>query len=363
MRPLVRHLYVHIPFCTHICPYCAFHKERNVGPELSAFVPALIREIEWADRNFDLKPETFFFGGGTPSALSVSQWEALFEAWPWSGAVEFTVEANPLTVSARKAEVLRRGGVNRISLGVQAFDDGLLKTLGRTHRREGVYASIAGLRRAGFSNINIDLMFSLPGQTPEVWRATLEEAVGLGPEHISTYNLTYEEDTPYLQRFTAGEFRQEEETNRVMAAEAAEILPRAGYRQYEISNFARAGFESSHNLAVWRGADYLGLGPSACSTVAGRRWKNLADTANYVSSLSEQGVPPQEFEEWTEQHRRQEAILLALRTDEGVKPEWVEGKAALPDLLAEGLMERANGRLRLTARGRLVADSVSEWLI
>jgi oxygen-independent coproporphyrinogen-3 oxidase len=358
----VRHLYVHVPFCTHICPYCAFHKERNLTPALNAFLPALQQEVAWARREFDLQPATIFFGGGTPTALSLSQLESLFAHWPFQDVEEFTFEANPLTISPAKAAVLRAAGVNRISLGVQAFDEPALRLLGRTHRREGIHASLRSLRLAGFSNINLDLMFSLPGQTLDAWQAALREAVALAPDHISTYNLTYEEDTEFLQRFQRGEFTQEESLNRSMAEAAMDILGAAGFHHYEISNFARPGFQCRHNAAIWDGASYLGLGPSACSTVDSRRWKNTAHTQAYADALAATGSPPRAFEPLTPAQRRQEDILLGLRTARGIPAAWIASAPALPDLLEEGLLESTPGRYRLTRAGRLVADSVTELL-
>lgn len=357
------HLYLHVPFCTHICPYCAFAKEKNLLPAMQAFLPALKREIAWAQREFTPAPRTVFWGGGTPTALSVAQLEDLFAAWPWWGAEEFTVEANPLTISPRKAAVLRAAGVNRISLGVQAFDDDALALLGRTHRRADIAATVAVLRNAGFDNLNIDLMFSLPGQTLEQWTSTLHEALALRPDHISTYNLTYEEDTEFLRRFKRGEFRQEEATNRALAEAAMDLLESAGYVQYEISNFARPGFESAHNRAIWQGNDYLGLGPSAVSTVGEQRWKNDPQTLVYAQALATTGEPPRQFEPLDETLRRQERTILALRTRDGLEAGPWRAHPTVPDLVAEGLLEEADGRLRLTRSGKLVADSVTELLI
>lgn len=363
MRPLIRHVYIHVPFCTHICPYCAFHKERNVGDSFRHFLPALKREIRWALENFDLKPQTVFFGGGTPSALSLRQWEELFAIWPWLSVTEFTVEANPLTLSQAKAALLRSGGVNRISLGAQSLDAEMLKVLGRTHQPGDVAETMKILRAAGFDNINLDLMFSLPGQTLASWQATLHQALALHPEHISTYNLTYEEDTEFLRRQQSGLYQENEVISRSMAECAHDLLEEAGFDHYEISNFARPGRASVHNLAIWRGADYLGLGPSACSTVAGQRWKNAADTRRYIESLVESGEPPREFEALTPAQRDEEMILLGLRTREGFDAKLVRQPSALEDLMNEGLVEIAAGRVRLSRQGRLVADAVTELLI
>jgi oxygen-independent coproporphyrinogen-3 oxidase len=330
---------------------------------MQAFLPALKQEMDWARSTFQIQPATLFFGGGTPSALSVAQLEDLFTQWPWTGAAEFTVEANPLTISSRKAAVLRAAGVNRISLGVQAFDDAPLHLLGRTHRRADIHTSMDTLRHAGFTNINIDLMFSLPGQTPAQWEAALREAIALQPDHISTYNLTYEEDTEFLRRFQTGDFRQTEADNRTMFTAAMDLLESAGYLQYEISNFARPGFECAHNQSIWQGHDYLGLGPSAVSTVGQTRWKNIPDTLGYARALASTGTPPRLFEDLTPEARRNERVLLTLRTHTGIDPADIPQPGPVPDLIAEGLLESSGPRLRLTRAGKLVADSITELLI
>lgn len=363
-RPAISHLYVHIPFCTHICPYCAFHKEKNLLPAMKAFLPALQQEIAWAAQNFDLQPDTAFFGGGTPSALSLSQLEELFTAWPWRNIPEFTFEANPMTFSMEKATRLRQWGVNRISLGVQSFDNGLLQLLGRTHRRDDIPRTMDLLRAAGFTNINLDLMFSLPGQTLAQWEDSLQQALALQPEHISTYNLTYEEDTDFLRKHESGEFQSSETTDRDHFSLAMDLLEAAGYGQYEISNFAKPGFESRHNHAIWEGKDYLGLGPSAVSTVGRLRWKNIPDTLRYTSSVGETGRSEREEEPLDDRVRQNERILLALRIREGLPVAWLEDKNdEVQRLLDEGLMERNGERLILTRKGKLVADSVTEILI
>jgi oxygen-independent coproporphyrinogen III oxidase len=362
--PPVRHVYVHIPFCTHICPYCAFVKVRNVPSELRGFLEALRREAEWAAGNFDVRPRTVFFGGGTPSALGVAHWRELASWWPFRAAgAEVTVEANPLTISADKAAVLRDFGVTRVSLGVQAFDAGTLRTLGRTHDAEGVRRTMGILRRAGFDNVNIDLMFNVPGQTRGDWRGTLREALALEPEHVSAYSLTYEEDTEFFDRLRTGQWRDDEDCGREMYGEAMEALEAAGFVHYEISNFARPGRFSAHNLACWRGRDYLGLGPGAVSTVAGRRWRNTGDNRAYVDGWAAGGRAPVEQEEVAGETRRREELMLRLRTRFGVGESVLSGQGERArELSAEGLIALERGRWRLTRRGRAVADSVTEYL-
>jgi oxygen-independent coproporphyrinogen-3 oxidase len=236
----VESLYIHVPFCAQKCAYCAFYSEPSGGDLINRYVAALIRELEMvAD---DLKPKTIFFGGGTPSLLNLRQWEQILRAMErlnLLGAEEFTVECNPATVSPDKAKLLRDFGVNRISMGVQSLDESLLDRLGRIHTREMVFKSFDILRRAGFDNLNLDLMFAIPGQTMEIWRATLAEALALGSEHLSTYEVIYEDDTPLFAQLQAGEFDVDEDLACAMYEELVERATAAGFRQYEVANFAR----------------------------------------------------------------------------------------------------------------------------
>ena len=238
----VRHIYVHIPFCARICPYCAFYKDLLDRSQTSRFCEALLRELELkkrvgdrpGDRRSCYRPSTIYFGGGTPTALNIAQLELLLrgfhERLELSQLVEWTIEANPGSVSARKAALLKKFGVNRISLGVQSWDDELLKLLGREHNAQQAEESFRILRDAGFTNINVDLMFGLPGQTVDQWRATLEKTIALEPEHVSTYCLTYEEDTEFFLRHARGEFRQDADADAEFFEMTMAILEDAGYR-------------------------------------------------------------------------------------------------------------------------------------
>src|SRR5205085_9263479 len=281
LQNMIRHIYVHIPFCARICPYCAFYKELLDRSQTQRFCEALLSELrqQAQDRpafarptaGRHLLPSTIYFGGGTPTALTTGQLEFLLGGFRdqlnLSELIEWTTEANPGSVSPGKAALLQRLGVNRISLGIQSWDDDLLKLLGRDHRAEHLRDSFQILRDAEFSNINLDLMFGLPGQTIEQWRETLERTVSLEPEHISTYCLTYEEDTEFFVRHARGEFRQDSDADAEFFETTMSILQSACYEHYEISNYARSGLQSAHNRAYWAGADYLGIGPSAFSTI------------------------------------------------------------------------------------------------
>ena len=285
----IEHLYVHIPFCPKICPYCSFYKEASDRNKVQGFLDALLIELDrfGSDR---LSVQTIFFGGGTPSALSPSQLDFLLsglrDRLDLTNLTEWTLEMNPATVSAEKASLLLSLGVNRISMGVQSWDSAILQRLGRVHSGAQARRSYDILRTAGFENVNLDLIFGVPGQSREQWMETLRETVALGPNHISAYCLTYEEDTEFFRRFQTGEFRQNSHEDAEFFAATMDFLNQQGFAQYEISNYARPERDCLHNLAYWHGKDYLGLGPSAFSTIGKHRWQNIARHFSNRSSLS-----------------------------------------------------------------------------
>lgn len=361
MKPRIEHLYIHIPFCAKICPYCAFYVLKGGIAAQDRFVDALVREIEMARHEFDWDLKTIYCGGGTPSVLPSRLFEKLACALAGHRAIEFTLEANPATVTEGKAEAWLHAGVNRISLGAQSFDPEFLKILGRQHHPEEIGETMQFLRESGFNNINIDLMFALPDQPLETWRNTLSQALACQPDHISAYALTYEEDTPFLEKLRSGEWKIDEEREIAMFEETVQRLTGAGLPPYEISNFAKPGFESHHNRAYWRGADYLGIGPSAVSTMGNRRWKNVADIGQYATALEKGTVLRTEEEIVDAVIRQKERIMFGLRTREGISIEEVSlQKAESERLIEEGLAEIQSNRLILTRRGRLLADSVAE---
>ncbi|MFN7140416.1 MAG: radical SAM family heme chaperone HemW, partial [Limisphaerales bacterium] len=295
----VRSLYIHVPFCAHKCEYCAFFSQLPNGETVNRYVDALVRELELVAH--DLKPRTVFFGGGTPSLLTLKQWETILKAMDrlnLLGAEEWTVECNPATVSADKAKLLRSYGVNRISMGVQSLDEALLDRLGRIHSREMVFKSFETLRAAGFENINLDLMFAIPGQTMEMWKSTMAEAIALGSEHLSCYEVIYEEDTPLFYQLRAGKFSVDEELACAMYDELRSFSAQKGFQQYEVANFARhnstepsdiPGYACRHNVNYWRGGQFYGLGPSASEFVRGVRSKNWSNTIMYCEQLEKGG--------------------------------------------------------------------------
>jgi oxygen-independent coproporphyrinogen-3 oxidase len=362
------HLYVHIPFCARICPYCAFYKERGDSSQTQRFCEALLRELDEWRGHLPIALETIFIGGGTPTTLTTPQLEFLLGGFrdllSLPALREWTVEANPGSVSARKAVLLRSLGVNRISLGVQSWDDELLKLLGREHNAAQAEASFHLLRDAGFTNLNIDLMFGLPGQTLAQWETTLRKTIALGPEHISTYCLTYEEDTEFFARQARGEFREDPDSDARFLESAMRMLENAGFEHYEISNYARPGYASAHNRGYWGGEDYLGIGPSAFSTVGFERTQNVSDYRIYSDRVLTGVSAISSTEILTSEMKRGERIVLSLRTRHGIPcaelNPWPNESREFLDL---GLMREVNGNFILTPRGKLLADSVAEAFV
>jgi oxygen-independent coproporphyrinogen-3 oxidase len=360
---MIRHIYVHIPFCARICPYCAFYKDLVDRSQTSRFCEAILREL--VERDHRVLPSTIYFGGGTPTALNIAQFELLLRGFhqrlDLSQLVEWTIEANPGSVSARKAALLKKFGVNRISLGVQSWDEELLKLLGREHNAQQAKKSLRILRNAGFTNVNVDLMFGLPGQTVDQWRATLEKTIAFQPEHISTYCLTYEEDTEFFLRHARGEFRQDPDADADLFEMAMAIMEDAGYLHYEISNYARPGFESVHNRAYWLGEDYLGIGPSAVSTIGMHRWQNVCDYRGYIDRVFAGESTHGTSENLTHEMKRTERIALRLRTREGISAsELKDFGQNIDQLIRLKLLRKSNDNFLLTRKGNALADSVAE---
>jgi oxygen-independent coproporphyrinogen-3 oxidase len=361
----IYHLYVHIPFCARICPYCAFYKDLLDRSQTWRFCEAILRDLDGQRASLALTPETIYFGGGTPTALTTSQLEFLLggfhERLNLLSLTEWTIEANPGSVSGRKAALLRKLGVTRVSLGIQSWDDELLKLLGREHDSQQAEQSFRILRAAGFSNINVDLMFGLPGQTIEQWKSTLEKTIALQPDHISAYCLTYEEDTEFFLRYARGELLQDTDTDAAFFEMTMSLLEDAGYEQYEISNYARPGFVSVHNRAYWLGKDYLGIGPSAFSTVGMQRWQNVCDYRSYTDGVLSGQSPRGVSENLTSEMKRMERIALSLRTSDGVSTSELKGFAQeTNEFIALGLFRKSNGNFVLTRKGKELADSVAE---
>lgn len=364
----IRHLYVHIPFCLKICPYCSFYKEASDQNKTQRFLDALLAELEQESARRPLQPQTIFFGGGTPSALSTPQLEYLLtgmrERLDLTALTEWTLEMNPATVSPEKARTLRTLGVNRISMGVQSWDSGLLAVLGRVHSVEQAERSYEILREAGFDNVNLDLMFAVPTQTRGQWEVTLEKTITMAPEHISAYCLTYEEDTAFFRRFQTGEYGQDKEWDADLFEATLDRLEAAGYEGYEISNHAKPARECLHNLAYWQGADYLGLGPSAFSTCGSSRWQNIADSQEYSARILSGQSAVSFREELDDATRLAEKIAFGLRTNRGVAADLLAPwQATVDEYLREGFFHRDGLQIKLTRKGRLVADTLAEAFV
>lgn len=361
-------LYIHIPFCHRICPYCSFYKHTPGDTDIRAFIHAICKEAQGHKNSSDEPITTLYLGGGTPSMLSPSHLRTLFgglnEAFDLANT-HITLEANPATFNLAKAKLFKELGVNRTSLGIQSFSPHVLKTLGREHSTEQATESIEILRLAGMEEINIDLMFSIPGQSTEDWQHTLDTAVSLKPDHISAYNLTYEEDTAFIDRLTQGEYNESEDTNAEHFKLADDTLSRAGFSHYETSNYAQPGKESKHNLAYWQGKDYLGLGPSAVSTIDGERWKNLPDTARYIHAIETVGHAKSEAEIIDPESFRIERIALLLRTTLGLPENYLKSspEGAVQELIDNQLAELKNSHLRLINNGPMLVDPIASKLI
>jgi len=381
-------LYVHVPFCAQKCDYCAFYSEASSGEVVNRYIDAVIREMELVSG--DLSPRTVFFGGGTPSLLNLRQWEKILNAMArlnLVGADEWTVECNPATVSLDKAKLLLERGVNRVSMGVQSLDKELLERLGRIHSRDMAFKSFDILRHAGFDNLNVDLMFAIPGQTLEVWRRTLAEALGFGSEHLSSYEVIYEEDTALYAQLKEGRFSLDEDLACSMYKELVGDATRAGFQQYEIANFARElpannGLTEKlalppracrHNVNYWRGGSFYGLGPSATSYVRGVRTKNWSNTQLYCERLEKGGFPIESREELSPLARAGETAAFGLRmvagwpfedfretTGHDLRKEWSDDMRRL-ERQGWGRIEPKG--FRLTVQGLRFADAAAEMFL
>src|ERR1700722_9981565 len=380
----VESLYVHLPFCAHKCSYCAFYSEASSGEIINRYVGALCRELELVAA--DVRPRTIFFGGGTPSLLNLRQWEEILGTMRrlgLTGASEWTVECNPATVSADKAKLLRDAGVHRVSMGVQSLNENLLERLGRIHSREQVFKSFDILRATGFANINVALMFAIPGQTMEIWRKTLSEATALGSEHLSSYEVIYEEDTALYAQLKAKEFEVDEELACAMYEELVAHAAGTGFQQYEIANFARNKRETSstefpdyacrHNVNYWRGGSFYGLGPSATGYVRGVRTKNWSNTQLYCEQLERGQRAIESREELAPRSRAGEIAAFGLRMNSGwpfeqfkkttgwdLRHDWA---GEMKQLEAQGWGRTEPDRFHLTPVGLRFADSAAELFL
>ncbi|HVB75496.1 MAG TPA: radical SAM family heme chaperone HemW [Ktedonobacteraceae bacterium] len=372
-------LYLHIPFCHTRCYYCDFNTYAGMLPLREPYVRALLVEIALAGelaRHADgslRRARTIFFGGGTPSLLTVAQIKRLLSACRAAFALdedaEITLEANPGTLLPEQLEGLRAAGINRLSMGSQSFDAQLLKTLGRIHTPEEITQALDYARSAGFSSINLDFMFGLPGQSMGQWQETLKRALDLRPEHLSLYSLIIEEGTPFFDWTRDGRIVPgDEDLCADMYEYADECLQAAGYDNYEISNWALPGHQSRHNMTYWRNLPYLGMGVGAHSFYAGKRFSNERDPQQYINLLKKRQLPVVESEVIERMQEMSETAFLALRTAQGLHLPTFEKRFAAPfasfvgDRLRiveeAGLLEYDEEWLRLSKRGRLLGNEV-----
>lgn len=360
-------LYVHVPFCRRTCPYCDFYSCRDLSltePWLQALEQELRRYCRQGSDCF----ATLYFGGGSPSVLTTAQFTWLFEAIRRQSELvagaEVTLEANPADITAAKLRTWRALGVTRISLGVQSFDDAVLQGLGRMHTAATARAALARIRRAGFDNVSIDLIYAVPGQSRRSWECTVTTALQEAPAHLSCYELTVKPGTAFARQQSRGDLPHVPETVRAhLFLETGTRLREAGYLHYEVSSFARTpAHMARHNQCYWDQRPYLGLGPAAHSFLGGRRWWNCASVQGYIDALARGHAPVQDCEELTLEQRHLETLLLRFRTAAGMSrmqlQRYPRSGSALPELVSAGLLEICGATVRPTLRGMLVADSL-----
>jgi oxygen-independent coproporphyrinogen III oxidase len=374
-------IYVHIPFCIQKCGYCDFNAYLYRDHMAHTYLAALEREIthtaskrSWTSYSVP----SIYFGGGTPSMLAPTDLTRLLgmigSSFPLQADAEITIEADPGTINLAGLEALRAGGFNRISLGVQAFDDDLLDKLDRLHSAADARGALVWARRAGFLDLNLDLMFGLPGQSLTAWETSLQEAIAFAPTHVSVYGLTIEERTPFYRRQQLGKLAlPDEETQAAMFERADQLLTAAGYVHYEISNYALPGWRSCHNLHYWRHGEYLGFGAGAHAYLEGYRMENEPLPGRYIQAIAERGSAVRMTECIDRERRRHEGLMVGLRLREGIDLEAflhdygvsldTAYAAPIAELTRAGYLQVTTGHLRLSDSGRLVADAVLNRLV
>ena len=366
--------YVHIPFCTQICYYCDFSKVFIKNQPVDSYLEHLLQEFH----SYDIqKLRTLYIGGGTPTALSASQLEVLLEGLTknldLSMLEELTIEANPGDLDADKIAVLQNSAVNRVSLGVQTFDDKMLKKIGRSHTEKDIYENIDRLKLAGFDNISIDLIYALPGQTMDQVKDNVAKAIALDIPHMSLYSLILENHTVFMNRMRRGKLPlPKEELEAEMFEYIIAELEKAGFEHYEISNFSKTGFESRHNLMYWDNAEYYGIGAGASGYVDGVRYKNHGPIRHYLKAIEEGNARINE-EHLSPREQMEEEMFLGLRKKSGVSMARFEEKFGrsfqelygdiVKDLIQQGLMQLDGAHVRMTKRGLFLGDTVAERFI
>lgn len=375
----VKGIYIHIPFCVKKCNYCDFLSYPATGEEQNRYTECLVREITCADyllEHSERRADTIFFGGGTPAILSLSNLDQIFSAiyntFQVESSAEITIECNPGTADYDKFEAYRRFGVNRISFGVQSASGQELNILGRIHSFQHAVKSVQHARKAGFSNLNVDVMSAIPGQTKESYQDTLKRILALEPEHISAYSLIIEEGTPFYDLYHK-EPPVDEDTDREMYAATKQILADAGYERYEISNYAKPGYECRHNLKYWSGDDYIGFGLGAGSRIGNKRYRNIEEP-HLFENKTKNGESAAVLEEILDQkNQMSEFFILGLRKTKGVSlrefeqlffcsPFEVYGET-IQKFIEYGLLVRTGQQLQFTDRGLDISNFVLQEFI
>ncbi|RLJ87154.1 radical SAM family heme chaperone HemW [Planococcus citreus] len=377
---MVKGMYIHIPFCHQICFYCDFNKVFFKDQPVDAYIESIGKELAlWKQEGaLDHPLETVFLGGGTPTALTPEQLERLLELIhqyvPMAEGVEWSSEANPDELTREKMEVLYKGGVNRLSMGVQTFDQDLLKRLGRTHANDDVLRAVETAREVGFANISFDLMYGLPGQTMAQWDETLERAFAFGMPHFSAYSLIIEPKTVFYNLMVKGKLNTvTEDLEGDMYERLMDEMEKHGLHQYEISNFAKPGHESRHNLLYWDNEEYIGVGAGAHGYVKGIRYSNHGPLKKYMEPLESGKRPVLDATQVSVKAQMEEEMFLGLRKTAGVDIAHFEEKFGAPlekvygEILrsetAKGNLAIEQGRVKLTHKGRFVGNEVFEQFL
>ncbi|WP_122646906.1 radical SAM family heme chaperone HemW [Enterococcus mediterraneensis] len=368
--------YLHIPFCEHICYYCDFNKVFLEGQPVDEYIEMLLREIQLGLAQQPItEAKTIYIGGGTPTSLSAKQLDCLLagvtEYFPMETVKEFTIEANPGDLTKEKLQVMKNYDIDRLSMGVQTFDNRLLKKIGRKHSAEDVYQTIELLRKEQFDNVSIDLIYALPGQSLESFRDTLKRALDLDLPHYSMYSLILENKTMFMNWVRQGRIElPDQEVESQMFEEAIEQMEKHGRHQYEISNFALSGKESQHNLIYWNNENYFGFGAGASGYLGDRRYKNYGPIQHYLKPLRENKLPAYEEEFLTKQNQMEEEMFLGLRKIAGISKRVFKEKfgvdfqtvygAVLPELKQKGWLLEEEDAIRLTDTGLFIGNEVFE---
>ena len=374
-------LYLHVPFCLQKCPYCSFYSLSGRLDLSKRFITAVNRQIKIFATRREIREQpsaTIFFGGGTPSMLSptilVDLLQACLDQFPHTDELEISIEVNPATIDQEGLQLLRRGGFNRLSIGVQSFNNQELKKIGRVHSAAEARQTVHMARQAGFTNISLDLMYGLPGQDEQSWQVNINHALALEPDHLSIYELTIEEDTPFAHRLNRNDLQlPNEEKILAMMEITRQLTSGAGLSRYEISNYARPGFQCRHNINYWQNGPYIGLGPGAVSRLGPTRFTTVADVELFCERLENGQEVRQEEETLDNEARFRETVIMGLRMTKGVSLNALKQRfginptsyygATLNQLMEHELVEIQQGRFRLTESGLLLANTVMAQLV